>query len=423
MSTLYGLDFGTTNSALAVNRNGKVEIVDIDEFNSAGKTMRSVLFFDEGRNIYVGQEAISRYIEEVSYGRYMQSIKAFLPDRTFESTEIYGKTYKIEDLVSIILQRMKSKGDEYVGESTEDVVLGRPAVFSSDPEKDRFAEKRLRTAAEKAGFKNIYFQPEPIAAALAFEASLKNGEERVVLVGDFGGGTSDFTVITLRGGKMQPGSDRRKDILSVGGVYIGGDTFDSRIMWEKVAPYFGRDVKIKFVMENHWQTMPPLINKLQSWHLIPQLRERSTRESIRKLKVLADRKDLIENLENLIDDNYGFMLFQAIEKAKCELSSQEETMIFYKEFSLIIREQIARLEFEEMIKEDVEKIRTCVKNALNDAGASADDIDIVFLTGGSSNIPYIKRVFEDLFGQQKIRRTDVFTSVAYGLGISASQYL
>ncbi|OGI34349.1 MAG: molecular chaperone [Candidatus Moranbacteria bacterium RIFOXYA2_FULL_43_15] len=420
---LLGLDFGTTNSALAINRDGKVEIVDVDEFNPNGKTMRSVLFFDEEKNVYVGYEAIAKYVEEISYGRYMQSIKAFLSDKTFESTEIYGKTYEIEDLVAIILRKIRARGEEYAGESVEDVVLGRPVVFSEDPQKDVFAESRLKAAAEKAGFKNIFFQLEPIAAALAFESSLKSGEEKVVLVGDFGGGTSDFTVITLRGGKTQSRVDRKGDILSVGGVYIGGDTFDSRMMWEKVAPYFGRDVQIKFVMEDYWHSMPPLINKLRSWHLIPQLRDRNTRESIRKLKALADRKDLIENLENLIDDNYGFMLFQAIEKAKCELSSQEETLIFYKEFSLIIREQVARLEFEDMIREDVEKIRMCIKNVLKNAGANADDIDIVFLTGGSSNIPYIKKIFEEMFGQSKIRRTDVFTSVAYGLGISASMYL
>lgn len=277
---LFGLDFGTTNSALAVNCNGNVEIVDVDEFNPAGKTLRSVLFFDEDGRVHVGNGAIAKYIEDVSYGRYMQSIKAFLSDTTFESTEIYGTTYEIEDLVAIILRKIKEKGEEFIGQRVDSVVLGRPVVFSADSQ---------------------------------------------------------------------------KDVLSVGGVYIGGDTFDSRMMWDKVAPYFGRDVKIKFAMSNHWKDMHPLIYRLRSWHLIPQLRERNTRESIRKLKALADRKDLIENLENLIDDNYGFMLFQAIEKAKCELSSQEETMIFYKEFSLIIREQIARFEFEEMIKEDVEK--------------------------------------------------------------------
>ena len=423
MSTIFGLDFGTTNSALAVNRDRKIKIVDVDEFNPNGKTMRSVLFFDEERNVYVGYEAIAKYIEEISYGRYMQSIKAFLPDRTFESTEIYGRTYKIEDLVAIILQKIKIKGEEYIGEPVDDVVLGRPVVFSEDPHKDALAEARLRAAAEKACFKNIHFQLEPIAAALAFEASLAQGEEKKVLVGDFGGGTSDFAIIKLRGGKSQANVDRKEDVLSVGGVYIGGDTFDSRIMWEKVATYFGRDVRIKFAMENIWHEMPPLIYKLKNWHLIPQLRGRKIRESIRKLKVLADRKDLIENLENLIDDNYGFMLFQAIEKAKCELSSREETLIFYKEFSLIIREQIARAEFEEMISEDGEKIKACITSVLSSAGASSDDVDIVFLTGGSSNIPYIKKIFEDMFGQSKIRRTDVFTSVAYGIGISSSVYL
>lgn len=421
-TVFFGLDFGTTNSALAVNWGEKVEIVNVDAFNPTGKTMRSVLFFDEQKRVFSGHEAIAKYMEEISYGRYMQSIKAFLPDKSFESTELFGRIYRIEDLVAIILRKMKVKGEEHCGQQVENIVLGRPVVFSEDQDRDSLAETRLRNAAEKAGFKNIFFQLEPIAAALAFEDGLPIGEEKIVLVGDFGGGTSDFTVIALRGGKNQEKTDRKEDVLSVGGVYIGGDTFDSRVMWEKIAPYFGRDVKIKLAMSNEWHGMPPLIYKLRHWHLIPQLRERNVRESIRKLKVLADRKDLIENLENLIDDNYGFLLFQAIEKAKCELSSQKETSIFYKEFDLVIREQILRTEFEEMVLEDVDKIGMCINNVLSDAGATVDDIDVVFLTGGSSNVPLVKKIFEALFGQKKVIRTDVFTSVAYGLGLSASMY-
>lgn len=218
--------------------------------------------------------------------------------------------------------------------------------------------------------------------------------------------------------------NRKEDILSVGGVYIGGDTFDSSIMLKKVAQYFGRDVKVKYIMSENWMSMSPvIINKLSHWHLIPQLRDHRTRESIRQLKSIADDRKPIENLEELIDDNYGFLLFQAIEKAKCELSSQDETKVFFNDFGITIKENVSRSEFEQMISADTEKIQKCVQEVLSNGSIKSDDIDVVFLTGGSSNIPYIKKVFENMFGAHKVRRTDVFTSVAYGLGISALAYL
>lgn len=422
MSTAFGLDFGTTNSALSINHEGEVEVVDIDEHNITGKTLRSVLYFDEEKNVFVGQEAIEQYIESGATGRFMQSIKTFLPSKQFDYTYINKKRYELEDLIAVILRRIKSKGEEYVGMKIESVAMGRPVIFSEDPEKDKLAEYRLKRAAQKAGFKNIVFQLEPVAAALAFEKTLKENKERKVLIGDFGGGTSDFTVIKLRGSKAAREGNRKNNILSIGGVYVGGDLFDSEIMWQKVANYFGKDVKFRS-MTGQWLEMPIIISgQLRHWHLIPQLREKSTREYLKQLKRTADHKEFITNLENLIEDNYGFMLFQSIEKAKIELSSLERSKIVFKERSLSIKEKITREEFENMISGFLEKIKKCVENVLSDAGLSDKDIDIVFITGGSSHVPCLKKLFVDKFGLDKIRQIDAFTSVAYGLGISASMY-
>src|SRR3954447_22817591 len=191
MQPVFGIDFGTTNSALSVYRNGKVEVVPVDE--SAALLMRSVLYFDEDREIHVGREAISRYVEDGATGRFMQSIKTFLPNSSFISTEVFGKRYGIEDLVALVLTELKARGEAYVGCAVDRVVLGRPVVFSPDPAKDALAEQRLEKAARKAGFRQIWFQYEPVAAALTFEETLPAGQEKIVFIGDFGGGTSDFS--------------------------------------------------------------------------------------------------------------------------------------------------------------------------------------------------------------------------------------
>jgi len=424
MGSVFGLDFGTTNSALSVNIDGEIKMVDTDKLNTTGKTVKSVMYFDpEEKQFYIGQQAVNHYIENDAWGRYIQSIKAFLPDQSFEYTEIGRKTYKLDQLIAIILRNIKDQGQKYLDRVLDRVVLGRPVVFSEDPEREELAVKRLLSAAKLAGFNEVYLQYEPIAAALAFESTLPPGQEKIVLVGDFGGGTSDFTIIKTKGGRHKQKIDRKDDILGLSGIYIGGDTFDSQLMWNKIAYYFGKDVRVKALMSDYDLSVSPIIlGKLRKWHLIPQLRLPKTRQIIKEIKYQADRPELIENLQNLVEDNYGYILFQAIEKAKCELSSLSSSIINFEELRLRIRESVSRDEFENIITPEIQKIETCIDEVVKQAGISEPDIDTVFLTGGSSHIPLIKRIFSNKFGGDKIDQTNAFTSVVYGLGISGNLY-
>ncbi|WP_136523449.1 Hsp70 family protein [Geomonas ferrireducens] len=418
MKAVFGLDFGTTNSALSVYRDGKVEVVDIDESSSNRSLMRSVLYFNEDDEIFTGQEAIGQYVNDGAAGRFMQSIKTFLPNRSFEGTEVFGKKYGIDDLVAIILRRIKAKGEAYVGHPVDSVVLGRPVVFSEDAEKDALAQLRLEKAARKAGFSHIHFQFEPVAAALSFEETLSAGTEKLVFIGDFGGGTSDFTVIKVKGGAFDR-TDRRSDVLSIGGVYTAGDKFDSQIMWEKIAKYFGRGVRYKGMGKDELFDIPhSIIYTLCQWHRIPLLRGRKTREQIRLIKNAATDRQALENLEHLISDNYGFFLFQCIEKAKCELSQQEFAQVSFKERGLTIEEGITREEFEAINRENLSRISGTIDEVVSRSGVRNDQIDTVFLTGGTSRIPVIRRLFEDRFGSDKLENRNAFTSVVHGLGAS-----
>lgn len=418
MRTVFGIDFGTTNSALSIYRNGTLEIVNIDEFNPNNALMRSVLYFNEESQIFAGHEAINHYVTEGAAGRFMQSIKTFLPNRSFENTEVFGKKYRIEDLVAIILRKIKARGEACVGCPVDSVVLGRPVLFSEDPEKDALAQTRLEAAARKAGFRQIWFQFEPVAAALSFEDSLPAGAEKLVFIGDFGGGTSDFTVIRVKGGAFER-SDRRSDVLSLGGVYTAGDRFDSQIMWDKIAKYFGRGVKYRGMGKEELFDIPKsIIYTLCQWHRIPLLRTRKIREQIRLIKNEATDRKAIENLENLISDNYGFFLFQSIEKAKCELSQFDLTRISFGDRDLSISEEISKQEFETINGENFARIADCIDEVVSAAGVPYSKIDTVFLTGGTSRIPFIRSLFKERFGAEKLENRNAFTSVVHGLGSS-----
>jgi hypothetical chaperone protein len=353
----------------------------------------------------------------------MQSIKTFLPNTSFISTEVFNKRYGIDDLVAIILRKLKACGEAHVGCTVESVVMGRPVVFSADAAKDAVAEQRLERAARKAGFKNIWFQYEPVAAALAFEETLPAGQERIVFIGDFGGGTSDFSIIRVKGDAFAR-SDRRGDILSLGGIYVAGDKLDSQIMWDKVAHYFGRYARYQTMGKKEWITVPrSIIYTLCQWHRIPLLRARKTREHIRVIKNATDDRQAIEHLENIITDNFGFFLFQAIEKAKCELSDQEQTLINFVERDLCISESLGKDEFETLNAENFQQIAACIDKVIAGSGLLPTQIDTVFLTGGTSRIPHIQALFAERFGRDKVENRDAFTSVVHGLGSSVPLFV
>lgn len=423
MSPAFGIDFGTSNSALAASVDGQVRLLDIDPGNPLSNSLKSILYFikEEGRHLsFAGYEGVKQYIDNGAEGRYMQSIKSFLSDTSFQKTNVYGKNYTIEELIAYLLKTMKERGEKIIGRDVDQVVLGRPVVFSTDEERENTATRRLIKAAELAGFKEICLQMEPVAAARAYEHSLSSNQEQIVLVGDFGAGSSDFTV--LRVGNSSYAGDRQNDILSVGGLYIGGDNFDALIMRHKVAKHYGTDVKIKSMFSGNLTGLSPLVlSHLMQWHRIPWLRRPQTIESIKELKVCAGLRDkrLLENLERLISDNYGYLLFRAIESAKCRLSDHDDATVSFKDYGIAIEEPVTKTEFEDMIRDLAARIDACVADTLANAGIKPEQVNAVFLTGGSSYIPLIRAIFESRVGADKIKTADAFTSVAYGLGLEA----
>jgi hypothetical chaperone protein len=407
-----GLDFGTSNSTVALPSG---EALPIDPAAGSPRLFRSVLFFPEdAKSIFAGQAAIDEYLER-SEGRFIQSVKGWLPSASFTATQIRNKPYKLEELIALLLRRIREQAERAAGTTLDDVTLGRPALFSADPEADARAQARLERAAQLAGFASIRFLIEPIAAALAYEAQLERDE--LVLVADFGAGTSDLTLMRL-GPARRGARDRRGDVVASGGIDIGGDRFDAVIMRHKLLRYFGAGSTYE-MLDKRMPIPNHILGKLLSWHEMSFIRERATQKLIDHMLHASDNVPAIEALFDLVEENLGYRLFRAIEAAKIRLSTSEATTVEFDEARIQINEPLTRAEFEEHAAPLVEGLAATTQELLARAQVAPGAIDSVFLTGGSSQIPMVRRLFATTFGEAKLRTADAFTSVAEGLGRSA----
>lgn len=409
-SQIVGLDFGTSNSAVALPSGQVLPLAP------GSPLFRSVLFFpEEGREIFAGAPAIEEYLAR-SLGRFIQSVKTWLPSASFSSTMIRGKPYRLEDLVAILLRRIREGAEQLTGAPVERVVLGRPARYAADPEADARAERRFLDAAKLAGFTEVRLLIEPIAAALAYEATLSKDE--LVLVADFGAGTSDLTIMRV-GPERAKKRDRRDDVIASGGVTIGGDRFDAAIMRGKLLPRFGEGSTYE-VMGKRLEMPMAILGKLCAWHEMSFIKERSTMLLLEQMLHTSDRVPAIEALIDLVEENLGFRLFRAIEAAKIELSTKASTRIRFDEARVQLDEPITRAELERLTAPLLEGLSQAVTDVLARAGLDERGVDAVFLTGGSSQIPSVRAAFARRFGEDRLRSADAFASVAEGLGRAAA---
>jgi hypothetical chaperone protein len=404
---IYGIDFGTSNSVLAVLNTEKKQLVNVHSESS-------LIYFKDADNFFIGNEAINQYIGNNMKGRLLKSIKTLLPQSSFTFTYIYGKKYTAEDLVSLILRFLKTKADALLKEDVKEVVLGRPVVFSEDRECDKLAEQRLLNAAKKAGFEKIWFQYEPIAAGFLYEQTVEKPE--IVLIGDFGGGTSDFTLMKLDKQKVNL-KDRKSDIIQTGGVHIGGDDFDADIMWRKLVSYFGYG--LKYDSYGKMLDLPVhIFRTLCEWEQMAFLKEGKIRKQLDSYYMYTKNDPALRRLMVLIDNNLGFSLFQSIEKSKINLSKEEQSHILFNNSSLEVNELLTRKEFNQFIDESVEKIEKFLSGFLQDSKIGTEEISNVFITGGTSSSEAVVSIFKKLFPENKIRSGDNFNSVAQGLALS-----
>lgn len=412
---LYGLDFGTSNSALSIYDTEKGELL---------RTIRipSLLYFTEaqepgqGLKFTVGEDAVNRYLEEGMKGRFMKSVKRILPRRSFTETKVYTKRMTASDLVALIIKELKQRADAITGEEVQRVVLGRPVHFDDDDsELDALAQDRLLRAAKQAGFTDIVLQYEPIAAAFTYERTLTQKER--VLVGDLGGGTTDFTIIDLDPARHNT-TNRQSDILATGGIYIGGDNFDSEFMWKRGTPHFGYGVQYESMPGKFLDLPLSYFNNICSWEKMNFFNSFKVRNEISRLYPRTAYNQRIKNLMTLIDHNLGYKLFQRIEQVKIDLSTEANTRFAFKDFDISINEAITQEAYAGIISRDVQRIEIYLDKFLAEHQVDAKQIDTVFLTGGTSLVNSIQQLFKRKFPNSTINSGDNFISVSKGLAYS-----
>lgn len=415
-----GIDFGTTNSAVAVAQPNNVTLAAFDS-EKRRQTFRSVLCFHEVRDFgrrrtqtYAGDDAIEHYLSGAD-GRFIQSLKSYLPSRALVGSNILGRFYRFEDLLSTLLRGLRVRAEGSLGSLGHQATVGRPVRFAGvdTPDDEEYALSRLRDSLIRVGFEEVRFEYEPVAAAYFYETRLDHDE--LILVGDFGGGTTDFTVMEV-GRNARVKSSRR--IIGSDGIGIAGDSFDGAIVRHLVSPMLGKDALYRSM--DKLLTIPAwLYLKLERWHHLSFLKSSDNMNVIRSLRTAALDPAPVELLIRIIEEDLGFELHRAIQRLKTELSSTSMSEFTFDVAGAQIRQRVTRQEFENWISEDLVRIAECLDRLMDKCGLAAKDIDRVFLTGGSSFIPSIRRLFENRFGASKISTGSEFTSVAAGLALSA----
>ncbi|HOE67283.1 MAG TPA: Hsp70 family protein [Candidatus Hydrogenedentes bacterium] len=461
-----GIDFGTSNSSAALVENDSARVLDLDPRNDAPTSLPSLLYITKERKYIVGRAAANAFIErnvdrevllkridletaieayvasepdksdayrpredmgevrdavrasavvEVnSPGRLFQSLKSSLRFANFRGTEVFGRRYQITELISLVLRRIKRSVDEAAGESVEGAVMGRPVRFSASDEENALAEKRLRAAAEMAGFKDVAFFYEPVAACIEYAAGTVRRQRLMVV--DIGGGTCDVCVMEFGGSQGVRARLAESVILSVAGVPVAGDAIDREIIRARIFPRLGS--RSRYGPSN--LPMPQYVyNAIADWQNLYRMNTEEVIHWLIATEASSTDPAGIRALRTLIQRNYGYPVAREVEAAKKRLSSVETTNIEIRNAFLEIEDRLERTEFAHIIEGELAKMQESILDAEKLAGVRPDQIDCVLTTGGTSLIPAVRQMLEDRYGRDRLLQRDTFTSVATGLAIVA----
>jgi hypothetical chaperone protein len=405
-----GIDFGTSNSTLA-NAAGLVEL------EGRHNTVPSAVFFghEKADAFLIGRAAVDVYVEGAS-GRLLRSLKSILGKALVdEKTSVFRAKISFAEIIGRYLKEIKTRAEAQLQHELTHVVLGRPVQFvDHDDAANALAEKTLGQIAASIGFKEISFQFEPVAAALDFERQLNS--EKLALIADIGGGTSDFSVVRLGGNRND--KDRKTDVLANAGVRVGGTDFDRYLSISNFMPSFGyRSLQkakgLELPSAPFWD--------LSTWSNIHHLYEPKTLSLMKAMRYDAMQPELLERFIFLVNERRCHSLLMEVEKAKIELSNADATQAdlswIEKNFTL----PISRESFEKSAAGQYEKLNYTLTKCLGDAGVEASQIDVIFFTGGTSMIPSVRKIILRALPEAQIVNGDQFGAVGLGLGIEAQR--
>jgi hypothetical chaperone protein len=413
-----GIDFGTSNTVVAIaDPEGHVEALTFEHGRERLKVYVTALCFWDERHgnglrteVEGGPWAIEQFLEGLHAHRFIQSFKTFAASTTFKETRIFRERYAFEDLLSAFLRTLARHGGSRLDWGARNVVIGRPVRFAGYNPDDDLAMQRYRAAFGRLGAEQARYVYEPVGAAFFYARQLDH--DATVLVADFGGGTSDFSVMRF----SKTGGVLRAEPLGHAGIGLAGDAFDYRIVDKVVSPRLGkgglyRSMDKILSIPNHYYA------NFARWNQLAMMKGSGDLKELRELARVALEPEPLEKFIDIIEYDLGFALYRAVSSTKVALSSEEETEFGFQGEGVDIQARITRADFESWIAEDVDRIAGTVDEALSKAGVKPGEIERVFLTGGTSFVPAIRRLFVDRFGETRLTSADQFESIAYGLAL------
>ena len=414
-----GIDFGTTNTVVAISDGaGQTHVLTLEGPEGPEKGYRSALGFQLVHNaggvaervITAGPWAIEAYLEDPLETRFIQSFKNFAASAAFTETVIDARRYRFEDLLAAFLKQVQHYGGEAMQSLPPRVIVGRPVTFAGGNPNEALALERYQAAFETLGFTDIRYAYEPVGAAFYFARQLEKAA--TVLVADFGGGTSDFSLI-----RFEPTPQGlRSTALGRAGVGLAGDAFDYRIIDNLVSPELGKGTEYR-AFGKRLPIPQRYYTAFAKWEQLALLRASRDMKDIRALVRDAEEPEKLERLVEVLDDNHGYALYRAVSDLKVALSSRDEAEFVFAAGDIDIRAHVTRAAFEGWIAPDLAAMEAAVDQALAQAGLGADGVDRVFLTGGTSFVPAVREIFVSRFGNEKIESGSEFESIASGLAL------
>jgi hypothetical chaperone protein len=355
-----------------------------------------------------GPWAIQRFLEGAAETRFIQSLKSFAASRLFEQTYILGSVWRFEDLFKRFFELVRRHGHPQLDRLPRDIVVGRPVEYAGNRPDAGLAMQRYEAALAPFGFERIRQVYEPVAAAFFYAQTLE--ESATVLVADFGGGTTDFSVIHFE----RASKGLRAEALGHSGVGVAGDRFDYRLIDHVVLPELGKGTHYRS-MGKSLELPRSCFNSFASWHELSIMRTTVAFRELKDVARFSEAPDLVNRFIRLVDAEQGYSLYRAVSDTKEALSLEDEALFHFAGPGFDIRKLVKRAQFESWIGEELVAIEAALDRVLANASIGVNDVDRVFLTGGSSFVPAVRRIFERRFRADRIEAGNEFVSIANGL--------
>lgn len=413
-----GLDFGTTNTVFSIaGPDGAAAPVLFDAGEGLTATARTALSFTGesrrggGEGIEAGPWAVARYLEAPEETRFLQSIKTYAASPHFPGTTLFARRYSFEDLAELVVSRLRARAGGRLDALPRRLVVGQPVAWAGAAPDPALARARYAGAFGRFGFEDIIFVHEPVAAAFHFARRLTG--PATALVADFGGGTTDYSLLRFT---PRVGGGVEATPLGSTGVGVAGDQFDYRILDRLVLPALGKGGRYRSLGKT-LEIPPSLFANFARWNLLSVFRASPEFRTLLEMSRFALEPEKLRRFIALVEENEGYALYQAVSRLKAELSARVSAPFAFRAHGVDFAATVSRTEFEEWIAADLARIERALDDVLAAAGLAESEVDRVFLTGGTSFVPAVRAIFRRRFEAARIESGDELLSIAGGLSL------